>query len=102
MSRYHAAIAMVVAGLLGASAAQATAPVAKAKPPVAKVSLSKARAIALKVVPGKIVKKEYGKEDGGWRYSFDIKQKGNVQEVGVDAMTGKIVENKSEGTASHK
>lgn len=102
MSRYHSAVGIIAATLLGASAAQATAPVAKAKPAVAKVSLSKARAIALKAAPGKIVKKEYGKEDGGWRYSFDIKQKGNVQEVGVDAMTGKIVENKSEGKASHK
>ena len=38
------------------------------------------------------------KEGGIWRYSFDIQQRGNVQEIGID---GKIVENKSEGKVDH-
>jgi uncharacterized membrane protein YkoI len=59
--------------------------------------MSHARAIALKAAPGKVISAEYENEGGGWRYSFDIQQKGNVQEIGVDGRTGKIVENKSEG-----
>jgi uncharacterized membrane protein YkoI len=59
--------------------------------------MAHARAIALKLAPGQIKSSEYEKEGGVWRYSFDIQQKGNVQEIGIDAMTGKVVENKSEG-----
>ena len=92
---------LLAAGLLAATAAQASSPAAKAKPPVAKLSLSKAQAIALKAAPGRVVKKEYEAENGGWRYSFDIQQKGHIQEIGVDAMTGKIIENKSEGKVDH-
>ena len=65
----------------------------------AKVSLEQARAIALKAFDGKITDQELEKEKGGsgLRYSFDIK-KGNVtHEVGVDAKTGDILENKVEG-----
>ena len=36
-----------------------------------------------------------------WRYSFDIQQHGNVQEIGIDGRTGKVVENKSEGKVDH-
>jgi uncharacterized membrane protein YkoI len=68
-----------------------------AKGPTPKVSMAHARAIALKLAPGKIKSGEYENEGGVWRYSFDIQQKGNVQEIGIDAMTGKVVENKSEG-----
>ncbi len=95
MTRIHtAAVTLFAAGLLAASAAQA-------KPPVAKISMAAARAIALKAAPGKLISGEYENEGGGWRYSFDIQQKGNVQEIGVNAMTGKIVENKSEGKVDH-
>lgn len=69
------------------------------KPPKPKLSMHEARAIAHRAAPGKIISSEYEKEGGAWRYSFDIHQKNNVQEIGVDAMTGKIVENKSEGKA---
>jgi uncharacterized membrane protein YkoI len=44
-----------------------------------------------------VISAEYENEGGGWRYSFDIQQNHNVQEIGIDAMTGKVVENKSEG-----
>ena len=65
--------------------------------PKPKLSMHQARAIAHKAAPGKIISSEYEKEGGAYRYSFDIQQKNNVQEIGVDPMTGKIVENKSEG-----
>jgi uncharacterized membrane protein YkoI len=65
--------------------------------PKPRISMARARAIALKLAPGKIISSEYEKEGGIWRYSFDIQQKGNVQEIGIDGRTGKVVENKSEG-----
>lgn len=65
----------------------------------AKISIVQARAIALKAHPGTIVDEELEKEKGGsgLRYSFDIKVGTVTQEVGVDAMTGKVLENKPEG-----
>lgn len=65
----------------------------------AKVSLAEARAIALKAHPGKITDQELENEKGGTglRYSFDIKRGSVTQEVGVDAKTGKVLENKKEG-----
>ena len=64
----------------------------------AKVSITEARAIALKAHPGKITDEELEKEKGGTglRYSFDIKRGAVTQEVGVDAQTGKVLENKKE------
>ncbi len=69
--------------------------------PAPKISMAQARAMALKLAPGKIKSSEYEKEGGIWRYSFDIQQKGHVQEIGIDGRTGKIVENKSEGKVDH-
>ena len=92
MFRSSATAAMIVAGLLSTSAVQA-----KVRPPLAQISMTKAKAIALNVAPGKLISSEYEKEAGGWRYSFDIQQTGHVQEIGINAMTGKIIENKSEG-----
>lgn len=65
----------------------------------AHVGLPKARAIALKAHPGKITDEELEREHGGsgLRYSFDIKNGSVTQEVGVDATTGRILENKVEG-----
>jgi uncharacterized membrane protein YkoI len=63
------------------------------------ITMAVARAIALKAHPGKISDAELEKEDGGtgMRYSFDIKDGKGTQEVGVDAQTGVILENKPEG-----
>lgn len=68
----------------------------------AKVSLAQARATALKTFPGKITDEELEKEKGGsgLRYSFDIKTDGITHEVGVDAITGKVLENSVEGPHS--
>ncbi len=65
----------------------------------AKISMEKARAIALRAHPGKIADEELEKEKGGsgLRYSFDIKDGKLTQEVGVDAVTGKVLENAPEG-----
>lgn len=65
----------------------------------AKVTIEHAREIALKAHPGKITDQELERESGGTglRYSFDILSGKVTQEVGVDAMTGKLLENKAEG-----
>ena len=65
----------------------------------AKVSIAEARAIALKAHPGKITDEELEREAGGTglRYSFDIKSGSSTQEVGVDARTGRVLENAKEG-----
>jgi hypothetical protein len=65
----------------------------------AKVSLDQARATALKARPGQIADEELEKEKGGsgLRYSFDVKSGGKTYEVGVDAVTGKVLENSPEG-----
>ena len=65
--------------------------------PHARLTMAQARAIALRAAPGKVISSEYENEGGGWRYSFDIQQHNNVQEIGVNPLTGKIIENKSEG-----
>ncbi len=67
--------------------------------PWAKVSLAQARANAVRAHPGVITDQELEKETGGTglRYSFDIKSKGKTFEVGVDARTGNVLENKAEG-----
>jgi uncharacterized membrane protein YkoI len=67
--------------------------------PQAKVPLAAAEAIATKARPGQITDRELEKEAGGsgLRWSFDIKSQGKTFEVGVDARTGKVLENKAEG-----
>jgi uncharacterized membrane protein YkoI len=72
-----------------------------AAPPAARISMATARSMALKLAPGKVISSEYEKEGGIWRYSFDIQQRGHVQEIGIDGRTGKVVENKSEGKVDH-
>ena len=66
----------------------------------AKIGLAEARAIALKTFPGKIRDEELEKEKGGsgLRYSFDIESGRVIHEVGVDAKTGRVIEDKVEGS----
>lgn len=61
----------------------------------ARISMAQAKKIALKAFPGKILHQEIEHEKGGsgLRYSFDIKRGNIVHEVGVDAVTGKVLEN---------
>jgi uncharacterized membrane protein YkoI len=64
-----------------------------------KITLEAAEKIALKAAPGKIKDKELELENGGsgLRYSFDILYQGKIHEVGVDAKTGKVLENSLPG-----
>ncbi len=66
----------------------------------AKITPEEARVVALNAFPGSIAGEELEKERGGsgLRYSFDIKQGKVTQEVGVDAETGKVLENQQEGS----
>jgi hypothetical protein len=65
----------------------------------ARIGIAEARMIALKAHGGSILSEELEKEPGGsgLRYSFDIKRGAVTQEVGVDAQTGKVLENAKEG-----
>jgi uncharacterized membrane protein YkoI len=64
----------------------------------AKISLVEARAIALSIHSGEVVDEELERERGGsgLRYSFDIKTGAVTHEVGVDANTGRVLENSVE------
>ena len=92
--------AVAVTFLVAASSAMAYTGQELAKD--AKISIRQARAIALKAHPGEITDQELEKERGGTglRYSFDIKRGAITQEVGVDARTGRVLENKKEGLHS--
>ena len=91
----------VLAAVLAASTiAVATAAAPSTRPlkgaaflPQAKISLKQAQATALATERGGvIVDQELEREAGGLRYSFDVKVGKVVHEVGVDARTGKVIE----------
>ncbi len=58
-----------------------------------------ARDLVLKTLAGKINDEELemGKDGSGLPYSFDSKHGKNTFEVGVNAVTSKVLENKREG-----
>lgn len=88
---------------LGALSLTLTLPaIAAEKLPPAKVSMAQAKVIALKAQPGKIVATELEPEAGGsgLRYSFVIAVGNSKHEVGIDAQTGKVLENSIEGKDS--
>ena len=90
-------VALAATGVSAASAKHAFKGAALAR--MAKVSLATARQTALKARAGTITDQELEKEGGGsgLRYSFDIKSRGKTFEVGIDAKTGAVLENKAEG-----
>jgi len=92
---------LATGGLAAAETTPAAAPtyVGAKLAPRAKVTMAQAQVIALNVRPGRITDQELENEGGGsgLRYSFDIKSAGKTHEVGVDAKTGKVLENKTEG-----
>jgi uncharacterized membrane protein YkoI len=61
----------------------------------AKITVDQARAIALKAHPGRVPDEELEREDGGsgLRYTFSVDSGSNAQEIGVDAVTGQVLEN---------
>jgi uncharacterized membrane protein YkoI len=91
--------ALALAALALTTAAPASAYTGENLAKHAKVTLQQARFIALKAHPGKITDQELESEKGGTglRYSFDVTSADGVHEVGVDARTGKVLENKKEG-----
>jgi uncharacterized membrane protein YkoI len=94
---------LIALSLAGAGAVAFAAPkqgyTGQSLAPKAKVTMAQARAIALKAHAGQITDSELENEGGGsgLRYSFDIKSGGKTYEVGVDAATGAVLENKAEG-----
>ena len=88
--------AFILATAAAALSIVGTQAMATGHAPKPRISMARARAMALRLAPGKIISSEYEKEGGIWRYSFDIQQHRNVQEIGIDGRTGKVVENKSE------
>jgi uncharacterized membrane protein YkoI len=66
----------------------------------AKISMKKAKSIALKKVPkGTIASEELERENGKLIYSFDIKTSSGVTEVNVNAIDGKVVDVHNESPA---
>ena len=66
----------------------------------AKISMKKARSIALAKAPGKIKSSELEREGGKLIYSFDIRnRKGTITEVNVNAMDGTVVDVHQENAA---
>ena len=96
-------ILLTTAAVVAAAAASATTLPAGFKganlAPKAQISLNTARATALAVHRGTITDQELETEKGGsgLRYSFDVKSGGKTFEVGIDAKTGKVLENDPEG-----
>ncbi len=94
---------LILAGLtapgLLISAAAAQAYTGQKLASQAKIGITQARAIALRACPGTITDEELERERGGsgLRFSFDIKHGSITHEVGVDARTGMVLENKKEG-----
>lgn len=67
---------------------------------IRKVTPAQARDIATRVAAGTLEDHEYEQEAGAWRYSFDFRQAdGRIHEIGVDAQTGKVVEDSWEAAA---
>ncbi len=85
-----AGLGLVAAPVLARPNAEASEQ--SAAKPAAKLTMKQAETIALREAPGRVVERDYEKEDGTWRYSFDIRQGKRIHEVGVNANTGKIVE----------
>ena len=66
-------------------------------PPANVIPQAKAEEIALKVSTGTIKESDLELENKVWIYSIEIEGKDRkVHEVNIDALTGKIVENKVE------
>jgi|GEM_PF-4647335 len=57
------------------------------------IPFERAQELALAARPGEVRECELEREHGGLRYSFDIAAGNNLYEVGVDALTGEILEN---------
>jgi uncharacterized membrane protein YkoI len=88
-------IQLVAAAIVALLILGSTYPGQKEFGPHAKITIAKARAIATRAYPGKIINEELEREPGGsgLRFTFDIKHGAVMHEVGVDAISGKVLEN---------
>ena len=102
-------VALVFVAFVAVSAGAQPAPAKKlskqeaALHKAAKISEDSARVIALAAVPGATVKEgELEKEKGKLIWSFDLKVAGNkgVEEIWVDAITGKVINRAHESDAT--
>jgi uncharacterized membrane protein YkoI len=77
---------------------------AKQQPPKNKITIEEARSAALKVYGGIIKGEELEFENKLWIYSFDLKKANdtNIHEVQIDAITGKLVSEKTESATEEK
>jgi uncharacterized membrane protein YkoI len=69
------------------------------------ISEARARAIALRRVPGgRVLSEEFEHESGRWIYSYDIKTAGRpgIDEVHIDGRTGRILRVKHESPAQER
>ena len=92
-------LSLFAALALGSIVLSSTCAAAKtAAKPTPNITMARAKTIALRAQPGRIVASELEAEKGGsgLRYSFDIKAGEKTHEVGVDAKTGAVLENSLE------
>lgn len=71
----------------------------------ARITLDSARTIALRKVPhGSVASEELERENGHLIYSFDVKvpSRSGIQEVNVNALTGKVLGVHHEGPATER
>jgi len=99
MSRFIIPLVCLAIGGFAAGPSSALAATHRAGPKPT-INMSEARQIAQKAYSGRIMKEELEHETGGsgLRYSFDMRSGKTWHEVGVDAVTGNILENKAEGS----
>jgi uncharacterized membrane protein YkoI len=101
MKRSLAALAILTALTLAAPATAGNARNLRGARylPLTRITLAKARVEAHKLRAGTITDQEIEKEKGGsgLRYSFDIRHRGKLYEVSIDAKTGAVLENRAEG-----
>ncbi|CAN5371460.1 hypothetical protein BH10PSE2_BH10PSE2_04250 [soil metagenome] len=111
MKRIILAVAVASLAVGGLAVAQSRAPAHHETPEAdeadesaelasaARITPAEAQAIALRARPGQVTDHELEREAGGsgLRYSFDIASGGKAFEVGVDAQSGAVLENKEEG-----
>ncbi len=101
-------LSLLLIGVVAMSSVNVSAQEREEKPDAtlasqAKITMKKAKSIALARAPGKIEDAELEKEHGKLVYSFDIRNKrGTITEVQVNAKNGKIVSVAEENAAAEK
>jgi uncharacterized membrane protein YkoI len=93
-----AAFGVVLVGLITVPPTSSLAYIRQELEEGAKVSIDEARAIALQTRAGEITTKRWNARKAAAVFAtLSAKSDGAVYKVGVDAQTGKVLENKKEG-----